>query len=62
MEWDVCVYKPVNPTIVRSLPHQLISMCKVKIAKFLNVYPFDYTAAAWSAEVGPINRLTSLVG
>ena len=52
----------LTPPIVWSLPHQLIAMCKVKIAKFLNVYPFDYTAAAWSAEVGPIKRLTSPVG
>ena len=32
------------------------------IYKFLNVYPFNYTAVAGSGKVGPVNRLTTPVG
>ena len=32
------------------------------IYKFLNVWPFDYTAVAGSGKVGPVNRLTTPVG
>ena len=32
------------------------------IYKFLNVCPFDYTAVTESGKVGPVNRLTTLVG